>query len=44
MKFPLFGGAQDVFSRLTAVCCMLLPPQLLQITPALQEAGLCALL
>jgi len=25
IKFPLFGGFQDVFSRLTAVCCMLLP-------------------
>jgi len=24
MKFPLFGGAQDVYSRLTAVCSMLL--------------------
>jgi len=24
MKFQLFEGAQDVFSRLTAVCCMLL--------------------
>ena len=25
IKFQLFEGAQDVFSRLTAVCCMLLP-------------------
>jgi len=25
MKFQLFEGAQDVFSRLTAVCCLLLP-------------------
>jgi len=24
-KFQLFKGAQDVFARLTAVCCMLLP-------------------
>jgi len=24
-KFQLFEGAQEVFSRLTAVCCMLLP-------------------
>jgi len=24
IKFQLFEGAQDVFSRLTAVCCMLL--------------------
>jgi len=25
IKFQLFKGAQDIFSRLTAVCCMLLP-------------------
>ena len=25
IKFHLFEGAQDVFNRLTAVCCMLLP-------------------
>ena len=25
IKFQLFKGAQDVFSRLTAVCCILLP-------------------
>jgi len=25
IKFQLFEGAQDVFSRLMAVCCMLLP-------------------
>jgi len=25
MKFQLFEGAQDIISRLTAVCCMLLP-------------------
>jgi len=25
IKFQLFKGAQDVFSRLTAICCMLLP-------------------
>jgi len=25
IKFQLFEGAQDVFRRLTAVCCMLLP-------------------
>jgi len=25
MKFQLFEGALDVFSRLTAVCCKLLP-------------------
>ena len=25
IKFQLFEGAQDVVTRLTAVCCMLLP-------------------
>jgi hypothetical protein len=25
MKFQLFEGVQDVFSRPTAVCCILLP-------------------
>jgi hypothetical protein len=31
IKFQLFEGAQDVFSRLMAVCCMLLPRNLYRL-------------
>jgi hypothetical protein len=44
IKFQLFEGAQDVFSKLMAVCCMLTTPQFLQITPSVQEARLWTLL
>ena len=40
IKFQLFESAQDVFSRLTAVCCMLLQHNPHRLTPSLQEAHL----
>jgi len=43
IKFQLFEGAQDVFSRFTAMCWHATTTQPLQITPALQEACLWAL-
>jgi len=43
IKLQLFEFAQEVFSRFTAVCCMLIQHNPYRFTPALQEARLWAL-
>jgi len=42
MKFQLFEGAQDVISKLTAVCCMLLPNKQ-YIVPQQHKRHVCGL-